>query len=261
MPIEDPLDASEQAIADEQRSESPLSRFVPNLAQLASIIPSTGIPFVELAKSALRGAGFWISKQEASRREYLIECLSDELRRVRGKLESLEESYQRFVRDECFPLVLDGLQKAEQTPNRNRIRRIAAILAHAFELGPAKSGETAEEMMRIAMLLSDDDVVVLRALYEGQKAHYNPHLGMTAYEQINDFWRLLDGSVMPNGEPEIPTLRRFPVGQVQGICAKLQSLGLVVQVERNKLKVSNGTIPYGILANAVKFVEYIQSSE
>ena len=73
------------------------------------------------------------------------------------------------MKEQWMPLFLDGLQKAEQTINQQRIRRIAAILAHSLEVGPSKSIEVAEELMRIAMLLSDEDVLVLRSIYEGQK--------------------------------------------------------------------------------------------
>jgi len=120
-----------------------------------------------------------------------MSSLRDEVRRIRSNLETLDESHRRFVEEEFVPLVIDGLQKSELTANQQRIRRIAAILAHALEVGPSGSTELAEEMMRIAMLLSDDDVLVLRTIYEGQKAHYNANFGRTGAAEANDFWRLL----------------------------------------------------------------------
>jgi hypothetical protein len=116
-------------------------------------------------------------------------------------------------------------------------------------------------MMRIATVLSDDDVVVLRAIYEGQKADYSTKLGRTGHEQANEFWRLLDPGHRSWGEREILPLASFSPGSLQGICAKLQSLGLLVQVERNQMKLSPGVIPYAMLAKAVDFVEYIHTSD
>jgi len=41
----------------------------------------------------------------------------------------------------------------------------------------------------------------------------------------------------------------------------MQSLGLLVQVERDNFKLSPGSTPYAILAKAVDFVDYIKSSD
>jgi len=159
-----------------------------------------------------------------------------------------------------MPLVLDGLQKAEQTRSQQRIRRIASVLAHAYDVGPSKSADLAEEMMQIAMLLSDDDVLVLRSVYEGQIGDYNRHLGRTGHEQANDFWRLLDPTQRLHGDPEVLSLNRLQIGVLQGVCAKLQSLGLLAQVERNNFKLSPGFTPYALLGKGVDFIEYIRNS-
>jgi hypothetical protein len=186
--------------------------------------------------------------------------LREELRRVRAIAERRDESANRqFVEEQFVPLALDGLQKAEQTLSQSRIRRIAAILAHAYEVGPAGSIETAEEMM-VAMLLSDEEVLVLRTVYEGQKGYYNTAQGRTLHEDANEFWRRLDGTHGSTITEPLPELRRFSLGTIQGICAKLQSLGLLVQVERNQMKLAPGFTPYAILAKAVDFVGYIRNS-
>jgi hypothetical protein len=50
-------------------------------------------------------------------------------------------------------------------------------------------------------------------------------------------------------------------GDRLSICAKLQSLGLLVQEERNQHKLPPGEIPYGLLRKGLTFVDYIQSSK
>jgi len=259
MAIDDPLDAAEQQIAAEVRASSPLAKYIPDIAVLSGFIPS-GIFGMDFVKNGLKAAGLYVSRLQADRRQCLMDALAEELRRVRAKLEHLDEAHQRFCREEWVPLVIDGLQKAEQTISQDRVRRIAAILGHAIEAGPAKPASTAEEMMRIAMLLSDQEVLILRTLHDGQIATYNPHQGRVSREEVNDFWRLTDPGHRSYGEPEHKTLRQFPAGKLNGICAKLQSLGLVAQVERNNFKLGPDVVPYGILSNTVEFVEYVRST-
>jgi hypothetical protein len=261
MAIDDPLDAAEQRLAAEERASSPLSRFIRPLVELGAELTdiSPGL-LPEPSEPALKAAGFLLSKREENRREYLVACLIDEVRRIRGQIERVDEDHSRFVKDQWLPLFLDGLQKAEQTINQQRIRRIAAILAHSLEAGPSKSTEIAEEMMRIAMLLSDEDVLVLRTIYEGQNASYNSSQGRVGFEAANDFWRLLDPTHRRVNEPELTHLRSLSYGALQGICAKLQSFGLLAQVNRNNSKLSPDLIPYAILTKAVEFVEYVRTS-
>ncbi len=259
MAIDDPLDAAEQQVAAEVRASSPLARYIPAIAVLSGFIPS-GMFGMDFVTNGLKSAGLYVSKLQADRRQCLMGTLAEELRRIRAKLEQLDEAHQRFCREEWGPLVIDGIQKAEQTISQDRIRRIAAILGHALEAGPAKPAATAEEMMRIAMLLSVDDVLILRTLHDGQIATYNPHQGRVSREEVNDFWQLTNPANRSYGEPEHKTLQQFPAGKLHGICAKLQSLGLVAQVERNTFKLGPDVVPYGILSNAVEFVEYIRST-
>jgi hypothetical protein len=116
-------------------------------------------------------------------------------------------------------------------------------------------------MMRVATLLSDEDVLVLRSVYEGQIGDYNRYQGRTGHEQANDFWRLIDPTQRSSGQPANVPLGRIPIGVMSGICAKLQSFGLLAQLERNTSKLSPGFTPYGLLAKGVDFVDYIRASE
>jgi hypothetical protein len=262
MAIDNQLDAAESRIAAERRSDSPLMRFLPSLASLSdvlsSIVPSSLDPVIAYGQAALKTTGQFIANLEEHRRKYLIDCLSDELRALGTKLEDLVQSHQRFVQEEFFPLVLDGLQKAEQTRSKTRTARIAAILAHSLKVGPAGTGDTAEEMMRVAVVLSDEEVVVLRCIYEGQFPQFNKFIGRVDNAASNDFWVRLLGPADPMIEP----LRNISNGKLQGICSKLQSLGLVAQDERNLMKIPPTAMPpYGLLAKGVTFVKYIRSSK
>ena len=259
--IDDPLDASEERVDAERRAESPVTRFVPQLAKLFDIIPLELFGFtkgeVAAGKSLAKICAASVNKIEEGRAGYLMGSLRDEVRRLHSKLEEVDEAHKIFAKEEFIPLVVDGLQKAEQTRGKSKIRRIAAILAHSLEVGPAEAADTAEEMMRLAMILSDEDVIVLRAIVEGQRASFNQCTGRTDINSSNDFWARLNGPA----DLVIQPVQSLAVGDRQSICAKLQSLGLLVQDERNQQKLNPGEIPYGLLRKGITFVEYIQSSE
>jgi hypothetical protein len=262
MAIDDPLDASDERIKAEVRTDSPLRRFIPRLADLSQAIPVPSFlkDYADLGKSALQVAAGWINQVEQDRQKYLIDSLKDELRRVRGQLEDhlrSDKEAQDFSENEFLPLVLDGLQKAEQTRSRKRIAHIAAILAHSLQVGRVGTGDIVEEMMRIAMLLSDEDVVVLREIFEAQKPHFNPRQGRTDFEHANDFWRSLDPTNRSISDPKSETIRALSPGNLDSVCVKLQSLGLLAQVPRNNMKLAPGVTPYALLAKGVQFVEYI----
>jgi hypothetical protein len=246
--IDDPLDAAEECARAEERESSPVARYISDLADLTDELP-TGI-----VGCAVKGLGTWLDSLESGRRKYLIDCLTAELRRVRAKLEALGESHRTFAEREFLPLVLDGLQKAEQTRSESRIERIARILAHALEIAGGASADTAEEMMRVATILSDDDVLVLRSIFEGQLSSFNKSTGRTDFETANEFWARLNGPITDQISID---LMKFSAGQLQGICAKLQSLGLVAQMERNQMKLPPGAVPYALLEKGAAFIEYI----
>jgi hypothetical protein len=261
MAIDNPLDAAESRIAAERRSDSPVTRFIGPIASLfdscSALVPtSLNGPNLAFGTIGLKLAGSFIAKTEEGRLKYLIENLAMEFRRMGSRLDEIVQSHEQFVEEEFLPLVLDGLQKAEQTRDKKRIERIAAILAHSLEVGPAETADTAEEMMRVAVVLSDEEVVVLRCIYKGQFPKFNKFIGRVDNAASNDFWALLLGPANPAIEP----LRNISQGKIQGICSKLQSLGLVAQDERNQMKIPPAAMPpYGLLAKGVTFVEYIRS--
>jgi hypothetical protein len=69
---------------------------------------------------------------------------------------------------EWFTLVEDGLKKAEQTRAKERVQRIGQILANSLVRVPVPNADDVEEMMRIAMELSDSEVQSLDELVKVQ---------------------------------------------------------------------------------------------
>jgi hypothetical protein len=277
MSIDDPQKALEERIAAEEQAASPLMRFVPALARVLDAVPTELLP-AEVAgvatgtKWLAKIASSFIAKSQGERREALIEVLSTELRWLKDKVEQTDERVT-FMRNEFPSLVLDALEKAEQTRARARIERIGRIIANAAVSGPTKPTDLTDELSRIAMSLDDSDVVVLSELVRAQRTEFNKSLATVPAEAVNNYWRTGDVAVVDKPVQQIlpsplqtagrlsgVALRlQIPEGELHARCAKLQAFGLTVQVNRNEIKNPPGTLPYAILGRAIDFVDAIRS--
>jgi hypothetical protein len=81
------------------------------------------------------------------------------------------------------------MRKAEDLRDRKRVERIGKILAHAIALGPPSDFDKAEELMRVARDLSDQDVFALGYLYESQFAALNNVGWNMDVDGVNRIWR------------------------------------------------------------------------
>ncbi len=246
MAIDDGLDFPQTVIEAEVRETSPVLRFVPSLERLLDALAvkyptlTSFMPFAA-GKVVLSGIALYLAHYEEGQRKYLTDCLRDELRRVRTSHEQLDE----FVRRDWGPLVLYGLQKAETIRAQSRIQRIAKILAHAFEVGPSGDSDLAEEMMRIAVDLSDQDVVVLGAIHSIQSQNFDPATG-----------RVADTKVPMKVWKEIAEQSGLLPGNLVGVCGKLASYGLIAETDPEMGK-ARWTKPYVMLSKTADFIRYI----
>jgi hypothetical protein len=146
-------------------------------------------------------------------------------------------------------LLADGLDKATATRSEERIKLIATILVHGL-IG-LKDGEEDEidEMMRIAMELTDRDVDYLGALVGMEGAIVKTLGRVNRYEA---FQRWEASEFKQKNDPE-----------VEGCFSKLESYGLVWRLpSQNNMNVMadimNG---YGLLPKGLRFTELIQSAQ
>jgi hypothetical protein len=268
MNIEDPQKALEAQIEAEERAESPLIRFIPALADVFGALP------IDLSGKLLsKGAAWWIRRNRDERIRTLIETLSNELRWAKEQLQNLSDAHERFIEQDLPELVLDAFEKAEQVRSRERIKRIARIVANAAVAGPSRPADITEELTRVAMSLDDSDVVVLSELVRGQRTEFIKSLETVPGEAVNNYWRT--GDIASKDKPVQQILSRplqtagslsgvavrlqIAEGELHARCAKLQGAGLLVQVNRNEIKNPPGTLPYAILGRAIEFVEAIRS--
>ena len=223
--LDDPIKQAENQIAADVAS--PVAQGV---AEIAALVPGlTSVLGVAVQR--------WIERRRYENQAYLIEVLKSELVRVRGRLAELMQKHPEFWRDDFILLLLDGLKKAENVRAKERIERIAMILAHAAVTGPFQSADCTEEMMRMAMDLDDRDVEILREVYEAS---------------IADRQIIVDGHPLESSD--------VPRSSAASVLAKLQSFGLIIDEITDRWEITRSKTPFGILQKGRDFVTYIQGA-
>ncbi|MBN8730356.1 MAG: hypothetical protein J0L64_07450 [Acidobacteria bacterium] len=156
------------------------------------------------------------------------------------------EEHQAFLRTEWLELLVEGDRKARQTRSRSRVKRIAEILSGAVLAFPSPTADHVEEMMRIATLLDDADVTVLREAVRVQgRAISGTHT--QSVHQARTAW--LAGR-----------WRSLGVADVDSVCDKLSSLGLLRRLDQPSNNNDLGPIAsdFVLSRRAVDFVKSIR---
>jgi hypothetical protein len=184
-------------------------------------------------------------KRKAENIELMRSVVWEELKRVSAVVDDYGRDPERLTR-----LTLDAVQKAEDLRDVERVKRIGRILAHAITLGPMSDLDKAEEMMRVARDLSDQDVLALRQIYDSQFAALNGNGWDLDVHQVNVLWKekkpSVPGTVLP--------------GELASIFLKLQGLGLVTSVERMNTQHGPNEQVFSLLPKGGDFVRYIEGA-
>jgi len=161
MPADDlPFDALEQQLRMETLAVSPVTKIVLDSLSLMEF-PWPFSKAVDVFKEHLEAGS-------RARILLMLETFKAELRKHDAEIRRLRDTK---TPEECqayaallIDLLMDAARKAETTRARQRVKRIGLILANAAaKLEPTDADET-EEMMRVAMELSDNDIKFLREL-------------------------------------------------------------------------------------------------
>jgi len=202
-------------------------------------------PLAQIAIDAVAAA---LDKRARENREYLVDVLADEVQKIWPKLHELQtahESHRRFMSEEMPGLVLDALRRAESTRAKDRITRLAQVIAHAADVGPRDGADAIEEMLSLAVELSELDVIILRAASSEFAIERASHQQEAIRAVARRAWeRMLAGVKMPISQDELVS-----------VGAKLEGFGLVV-MERNPWEAP----AYRPLERAYKLLEYIQGA-
>jgi hypothetical protein len=206
-----------------------------------------------IAKLPLAGPIVWAAryeseKQRAENSQLMLTTMWEELKRISFDVEEFRKDHPGS--DEAGRLVLDGMRKAEDLRDRKRVERIGKILAHAITLA-VKDFDKAEEMMRVARDLSDQDVLALRYLYDHQFQYLNGH-----------GWKLDEPNLVHTSWREDPP--KIPVtplpGEVDSLFLKLQALGLCVLVADQAFQPIASSRAFALLPKGADFVRYIHGA-
>lgn len=240
MSIDNPQDQVEALIASDERQSLP---------EIADEI----LKFIE--KLPLPGAGQIVrlirhekEKQNSENSVLMLRVAWEELKRISAEAEDLRQG--SVSPDEVRRLTLDAIRKAEDLRDQRRIERIGKILAHAITLGPMSDFDKAEEMMRVARDLSDQDVLALRQIHDSQFPALSGNGWGLDVHQVNVLWKekkpSVPGTVLP--------------GELASIFLKLQGLGLVTSVERMNTQHGPNEQVFSLLPKGADFVRYIQGA-
>lgn len=238
MPIDDPVRAVKQQFELEDLSKSPVSE---KLLNVASTVPLP-YPFDKLVEK-LKGH---LASDSVERIGLMLEACIDETNRQGRRIENVEQRVQ--IQPEVLTeLVMDAARKAENTRSRDRVKRIGRILANAaFEAKPTDADDI-EEMMRVAMELSDRDVELLRELVriEGEAVRTRGRL-----ERYDAYTRWEQGQWGSRLDPELDS-----------VFSKLESYGLVSRLAppNNLNLMADFQNRYVLLPKGARFAQLIQT--
>jgi hypothetical protein len=234
MVIDDPLDALQRQFDDEERSTDPV------LKRLLDLLSSLPLPWA--ADKTVRRLLGRLSADRVERIELTLIVVRDELKRHEDKLKTMSEG-PRF--DEWSALFLDGLKRAEQTRAKERVERIGRILANALVRTPAPREDDVEEMMRVAMNLSDREVQMLNELVRMQGSLVNNTGHVDRYQAWNSW---------PGG----PWGEKVD-GELDIVFSKLESFGLVTRLAQpNNLNImADFQNRYALLGKGLDFIKFV----
>jgi hypothetical protein len=241
MGIDDPLDALDKQFENEERSTDPVLK---RLIDLASVLP---LPW-QVDKIVQRIIGY-LKADRLEKIELTINVIRDELRRHKGRLREIatankEDAERKF--QEWLPLVKDGVERAQRTRANERIVRIGTILAKSLVAIDSPKPDDVEEMMRIAMELSDREVELLAEIVRVQVGMLDPSGRVPRYQAWQS-WETGSWGAVPNG-------------QLESVFSKLESFGLVSRIAppNNLTIMADIASRYSLLRKGVEFVGFVR---
>lgn len=186
MPADDhPFDALQKQFDLEDASVSPVNKAI---LYLASSVP---LPWpIDKAVGKIKEH---LGADSLERIRIMLETCMNEVRKHDDEIRRLRESMSPEEADRraetSKELLLDGARKAEATRAKDRVKRIGLILANTMVASKPTDLDEVDEMMRVAMELSNRDIEHLRELLriEGKMLetadHINRYSAHTAWEQ------------------------------------------------------------------------------
>ena len=237
MSIDDEIEAARTQI--EYDKASPVPKVVTSVLEGLAAVGVTPLkPVAFLMKK--------LFEQREENTAYLLEATISKLQRLQIKIEKLSDEHRRFIEEQLPRLLLEAVSKAERTGSKERVDRLSRIVVHTVAQGPPADLEEVDEMLRVTVDLSSEDIDVLAMIYEVQGNELRRTQFLPEQNLANSTWREL--------QSKHPL---FKSSKIHSICAKLQSLGMVAQVERISTTLDLTSIPYAVLEKGAHYLEAI----
>jgi hypothetical protein len=244
MPADDhPFDALAKQLELEKTSISPVSQAICKIASALNL----PWPFDKAVRLLKEHA----AADSSDKMKLMLETCMTQVRKLEAQTtkQTAETETEAERRAEMAKdLLLDAVRKAENTRAKDRVKRIGLILANAITESELVEADEIEEMMRVAMDLSDRDVSYLKELIriEGDLLRVHNHIprydAHMKWEQ--GFWG-------GRTEPEIDSA-----------FSKLESYGLVARIAppNNQTLLSDYQNRYVLLKKGLHFAELAQET-
>ncbi len=230
--------AGETQLAAEKRAEQ-----FPGL-EIVTRLVSKGVKFVGLElPQFLDLSAEAMQKNSTDNLRYLHECLVQDVERIDLKLEAFT-SVGKAESQALNELVSEAVARAAEAKSKDRVRRVARILANAFRSGPKQSYEQEREMIDTAVQVADPDASVLGVMMKYQGPVVKSR-GVADINETNETWRRM-----------IESDKRFSGPRIHVSCARLQSQGLIIRMDRNPSGLDLATNAYSLTQFGVEFCEW-----
>lgn len=241
-----PIEALRQQFKLEDVSSTPFSGIV--VKALQSLPKALPYPFDKLIDLLKEG----LSTDAAHRIQTMVEVCSEEIIRQDGEIRNLvlrlDEQQKKQRTEATSELLLDASRRAAITRSLERVKRIGVILANGVT--PEKiDGDETEEMMRIAMELSDQDVFYLSELVKLEGLKLRSTKRIERYD-AHTTWERGPWGTIPNAD-------------IDSVFSKLESYGLVSRLAPpNNLNImADFQNRYVLLQKGMRFVDAISKRE
>lgn len=245
MPIDDhPFDALRKQFEMEDLTISPVARAVSKFL--------SSVPLKWPVDKAVASINKHIADDSLDRIRLVLETCTQEILKHEKQLEELRQKVnvqESQKREEVSKdLLLDASRRAANTRSKERVKRIGIILANGIVEASPIDGDEIEEMMRVAMELSDRDIEFLGELIriEGPLLATRDHIprydAHMKWEQ--GFWG------------------NQTISDTDSIFSKLESYGLVARISppNNQNILADYPNRYVLLKKGARFAELAKQS-
>lgn len=237
MAIESYRAGKKQLAAEERAEQFPGLEIVSRLFSKGAKLIGLDLPqFLELSAEAMQ-------KNSAANLAYLHECLVQDVERIDLKLEAFA-SAGNAESQALNELVSEAVARAAEAKSKDRVKRVARILANSFRSGPKQNYEQERELIDTAVQMADPDSSILGVMmrYQGDAVK---RAGVADINETNETWRRMRAESTEFSSPRI-----------QVSCARLQAQGLIIRMDRNPSGLDLATNAYSLTEFGVKFCEW-----